>query len=333
MDFGLPQGSTQGTYPFNCYASTFSKIVPDPLTLNGFADDHSIRRTFTSEKTHSNRDNTSPSEDNTIAILERSMQDIKAWMEAVKPKLNEVKTEFIYFGRRQHLNKMTYTTINAIGESIKRSTKVRYLGGHLDSNLTLKEHILMKCKALTLNIIMICNIGKNLTKEMCHKLILQLVISHLDYTKSILAGLQSSSIKIMPKIQNTATRLILRKIAKEVPKNLTLVTNTVKDRLQICTLIHKCCNQKTPVYLQNLIQEKKINQPSLRMENKKALLAVPHIRKHTFASRSFSIHGPNLWNSLPDRIRREIIFEIFKEKLISSQLHTCKALSIKPGIP
>ena len=127
------------------------------------------------------------------------MHDIKAWMEAVKLKLNEAKTKFIYFGSRQQLNKATHTTINVIGELIKRSTKVQYLGGHLDSNLTFKDHIHIKCKAATLNIININNIRKYLTRETCHKLILQLVISHLDYANSMLAGLPSSSIKIMQK--------------------------------------------------------------------------------------------------------------------------------------
>ena len=93
----LPQGCIQDTYLFNCYASTLSKIIPDSLTLNGFSDDHSIRRTFKPEKTNTYRDNKSPSEDDTIAIMERSMQDIKAWMEAVKPKLNEAQTDFMYF--------------------------------------------------------------------------------------------------------------------------------------------------------------------------------------------------------------------------------------------
>ena len=63
MGFGLPQGSTQDAYLFNCYASTLSKIVPDSLALNGFAYDHSIRRTFKPEKTNTNRGNKSPSEE------------------------------------------------------------------------------------------------------------------------------------------------------------------------------------------------------------------------------------------------------------------------------
>ena len=52
MDFNLLKGSTQGAYLYNCYASTLSRIVPDPLILNGFAEDNSIRRTF---KTRENK--------------------------------------------------------------------------------------------------------------------------------------------------------------------------------------------------------------------------------------------------------------------------------------
>ena len=43
------QGSTQGAYLFNCYASTLSKIVPDSMTLTGFSDDHLLRKTFKPE--------------------------------------------------------------------------------------------------------------------------------------------------------------------------------------------------------------------------------------------------------------------------------------------
>ena len=240
-------------------------------------------------------------------------------MEAVKLKLNEAKTKFIYFGSRQQLNKAAHTIINVIRESIKRSTKVRYLGGHLDSNLTSKDHILIQCKAATLKIIKIHNIRKHLTRETCHKLILQMVISHLDYANSTLAGLPSSSIKIMQKVQNTAARLILRKNAmKSTTECLkTLQWLPIQQRIdyKICTLIHKCCTRQAPVYIQSLIQEKTTNHSGLRLENKKALLAVPDIQKQIFASRSFSVYGLKLCNSLPNTIREEIIFEKFKKKL------------------
>ena len=137
------------------------------------------------------------------------------------------------------------------------------MGGHLDSNLTFKEHILTKCKASTLDIIKIQNIRKYLTKDTFHKIILQLVTSHLDYANSMLTELISSSIKIMQK--NTTTRLIFGKKCQRkhhgVPQKL-LLWLPIQQRIdfKICTLIHKCCKQKAPVYLQNLIQEQKKNQ-------------------------------------------------------------------------
>ena len=66
------------------------------------------------------------------------MQDIKFCMHAVRLKLNESKTELIYFGSNQQLAKYQHSSINIIGETIDRYTQVRYLGGHLDRNLLFK---------------------------------------------------------------------------------------------------------------------------------------------------------------------------------------------------
>ena len=73
-------------------------------------------------------------------------------------------------------------------------------------------------------------------REICHKLSLQLVISHLYYANSMLTGLPLASIKIMQKVKNTAARLILGKKCHgkhhRMPQNPTLATNTTEDRLQ-----------------------------------------------------------------------------------------------------
>ena len=142
MDFSVPQVSTQGPYLFICYALTLNEIVPKSLTLNGFADDHSIRKSFKPTIPKGNGSSVHTDEDDTITIMEKSMLNIKSWMGAVKLKLNETKTEFIYFGGRHQLAKTQRDTININGEIIKCSNKIKYLGGHLDSSLTLKDHVM-----------------------------------------------------------------------------------------------------------------------------------------------------------------------------------------------
>ena len=95
-------------------------------------DDHSICKQFRPG---------AGQEQDTIAILESSLKDIKAWMDAVRLRLNESKTEFIYFGSGHQLKKCYENTIKVIEETINRYSTVRYLGAHLDSQLNFKEHI------------------------------------------------------------------------------------------------------------------------------------------------------------------------------------------------
>ena len=44
MEFSIPQGLVQGAFPFTAYASTIQAVIKEDLTLNGFADDHLLRR-------------------------------------------------------------------------------------------------------------------------------------------------------------------------------------------------------------------------------------------------------------------------------------------------
>ena len=144
MDFSVPQGSTQVAYLFIYYASTLNEIVPKSLTLNGFVDDYSIRKSFKPTVPKTNSSSVHTDEDDTSTIMEKSMLDIKSWIDALKFKLNETKTEFIYFGGKHQLAKTQRDIININGKTIQHTNKIKYLGGHLDSSLTFKDHITAK---------------------------------------------------------------------------------------------------------------------------------------------------------------------------------------------
>ena len=150
-------------------------------------------------------------------------------MDAVHLKLNESKTEFIYFGNRQQLTKCHHNAINIYGIIINRSTKVKYLGGHLDDQLNFKQHVQGKCKAALINLCNIQNIRRCLTKEICHQLVLSLAISHLDYGNAILSGCPDVTIELLQKVKNADARIILNR------KHRDSVTQCLKtlDRLPI----------------------------------------------------------------------------------------------------
>ena len=96
LDYSVLQGSVQGAFLFIAYASTLEQIVDSQLTLNGFADDHSVRLAFKPSKLDHKE------ELDTIVTMEKLMQDIKVWMDQVRLKMNDSKTEFIYFGWPSH---------------------------------------------------------------------------------------------------------------------------------------------------------------------------------------------------------------------------------------
>ena len=89
----VPQRSASGANLFTCYASTLDEVLTDDaeLGLSRFADDHSGQRSF---KAKSRED-----EYTMVSTIEKSMLKIKEWMDAVRLKMNESKTEFMLLGR------------------------------------------------------------------------------------------------------------------------------------------------------------------------------------------------------------------------------------------
>ena len=156
LDYSVPQGSIQGAFLFIAYASTLDLVVqPSGLKLNGFVDDHSVRTTFKPSKLDHKE------ELDTIATIESTVLDIKSWMNQVHLKLNEAKTEFIYFGWPSQIGKCTTTTIDVNGATITMNSITEYLGAHLDSALNFKQHIKTKCKATVFNLQCIHSVPHN----------------------------------------------------------------------------------------------------------------------------------------------------------------------------
>ena len=153
MHFSVPQGSIQGVFLFLAYASTIPEIIPHSFQLNEYADDHSLWKSFKPGSIHETANNTNIDDETcTIAFIEDTMLKVKTWMNPVCLKLNESKTEFIYFRSTQQLTKCHHNTININGEIINRSTKVKYLVIHLDEKLNFKQHVQVKCKAAIINL-------------------------------------------------------------------------------------------------------------------------------------------------------------------------------------
>ena len=240
-------------------------------------------------------------------------------MDRNRLRMNPTKTEFIYFGSRQQLRKCTAKTININGEIITRAQKVRYLGVELDEQLSFSDHITAKCKTAMYGLQKIRNIRHLLTQDACHTLVLGTVISHLDYANAIFIGLPDTQIRKLQRVQNFAAKLVLQadKYSSSTTALKTLHWLPIRLRVQhkVLTLIWKCLNGLSPVYLRSLLTlagERRVN---MRSGDQHMRLQIPTVRRKTFANRSFNVQGSIWWNNVPNEIKQLENLGSFKTKL------------------
>ena len=278
LTFSVPQGSCSGAVIFIAYIESLSDIILHPIQLAGFADDHSICDRF-------KPDSDGNAEKQTIDRLQEAMTDTKNWMDSVQ--LNSDKTEFIYFGTTHQLKKCLIDSIDINGNHITRSETVQYLGAFLDQLLNFKAHMKQKCRTAMSNLIRIRNIRKFLTKDTCATLMLKLVVSHLDYCNSILAGVPKVTPNQLQRIQNMAAKVMLGRdksaSAKEALFDLHWLPVTQRIDFKVATVVFKCLNGDAPKYLCELIEVKKTSRQGLRSESKTNDINVPFVKAKTLA--------------------------------------------------
>ena len=129
----------------------------------------------------------------------------------------------------------------------------RYLGSYLNSALNFKQHITIKCKVAMLNVLKITATRKYLTTEVCTKAVIAVVMTHLDYANSILAGFPKASIHQLQRVQNMAARIVLQRNKYESSsKCLELHWLPIQYRInfKVVTLVFRCIHGLAPSYLE-----------------------------------------------------------------------------------
>ena len=201
--FSVPQGLCSGVNVFTCYCSLIDQIVPKDITLNGFTNDHSLRKSF--------RAGNRTQEQQAKLRMEHTFSSIKEWMDSMCLKLNSEKTEYIMFGSCQQLTKVNLEPLHAGPDLTEFSNKVKYLVSPLDNTLSFDLHVSSKVQKAMANFIKIKFICKHITWEACTTLLLMLCMSHLDYLNAVLYGIPNKTLNKYQRIQNMCAKLALGK--------------------------------------------------------------------------------------------------------------------------
>ena len=108
-------------------------------------------------------------------------------------------------------------------------------------------------------------------------------------------------------IQNMAAKIVLNcskyDSATEALRNLHWLPIRAHIQYKVLIIMYKCLDNSAPDYLKDILVNNPVTRPGLKSEAIYQILIVPRTYRKTFASTSFSVADPQLWNSLADFLR------------------------------
>jgi len=177
LECGVPQGSVLEPILFLLYATDVLQLIKrHQLHPHAYADDIQIY------------DFCRPLE--TVSLQDRisaCIDDVSLWMRTNGLQLNPSKTEVLWCSspRRQHQIPSKPFRIGSTAISLVSS--VRDLGVHIDSDLTMRSHVVAIVRSCFAALRQIRSVRHSLTPQALLTLVRALVISKVDYCNSVLA--------------------------------------------------------------------------------------------------------------------------------------------------
>ena len=232
-------------------------------------------------------------------------------------KLNDEKTEFLIFSSKHRSSKIDQKLYTLrIGQSeIKCTDSAKNLGVIFDRYMTMDKFVNAKCKSALFNLRAISKIRKNIDTDTTRTLIQALVISRLDYSNSVLYGVNVKLLKKLQRVQNSAARVIARTKRRDhitpILFSLHWLPICMRIRFKVLMICFKCLNGSAPMYLSELLE---VYIPGRSLRNRNITLKTKRSSSKS-GDQCFSVYGPQLWNSLPEKLRTISCLNSFRKSL------------------
>jgi len=145
------------------------------------------------------------------------------------------------------------------------------------------------------------------------------IVGRLDYCNGVLYGVSQSNIDRLLRVQNVLVRVVVQApstiSSMDIRRELHWLPVYYRISYKLSLLTWKALHTAEPSYLSELISPYTPTR-TLRSVNTGLLVLPTGVTSH-FASRSFSVSSPSVWNSLPAHVRSIDNLFTFKRHLKS----------------
>ena len=282
---GVPQGSILAPLLFIIY---INDIVKSSSLLNFviFADDINVCYSHANSVTLKRH-------------LNCELLEISKWFKSNKLSLNVSKTNFIYF-KKSNVHDKRICDVKIDGLPLIEKQYVKYLGVTIDSHLNFDEHIRDLHTSISRNIVKLYRLRKILPERSMIILYKSLILSRLSYCNIVWGDCS---------IANIDSLFLLQKRAIGMITNSSYLSHMepLFHRLKILK-IHDVHIFQTSIFMYKYYQE----QLPFLFNN---IYSLNSNHRTYHSRRSLRHHGPDVWNNLPNSVRRRPSLYSFKGSL------------------
>jgi len=212
-------------------------------------------------------------------------------------------------------------------DSLAPASIVRDLGIYVNSDLSMRTHILRTAGKCFAALSQIRSIRWSVTRPVLESLVVALVLSRLDYGCATLVGVPSQLLDRLQSAKNAAARLIFgaSRHVHIMPLLRSLHWLPVHERIafRLVVIVYCCLHGMVPAYLSaDLLRVSDVgSRQRLRSATTSALVG-RRTQRATIADRAFAAAAPAVWNSLPEDVRSSTSLPVFQRRL-KTELYRC----------